>query len=240
MGQDKERRKLLRDNIIHEIDREIAVANSRGLYGRVLRKHYQRVIRELRGTRVLDCGCGFGLLTSMCREAGFSVRPIDVDEVSIELAHEIHGIEAENTSLYDVQGEYDVALFFDVISHLSLDRTLDKLREIDARQVILSDSNLANLALRLYRSLHGHEEHAEWSRREIVEAFGQGGYSLRASWYYDVLGLPLGGGFLRRPLPFFEKRSDLVCRLDDGMTRLAAGTRLDRWAAFRYLLVFER
>ncbi|MFC1548341.1 class I SAM-dependent methyltransferase [Candidatus Omnitrophota bacterium] len=82
---------------------------------------------DISGKKVLDLGCGDGVLTYMVQKRGARVRGIDLSELAIQFAREQHkkrGSDATFTccSVYDAGFEdnsFDVIFCSDVIEHVS-------------------------------------------------------------------------------------------------------------------------
>lgn len=178
----------------------------------------------------------------MCRDRGLSIASIDVDEESAKVASELYNIDVEIVDLFDInplERTFDVALLFDVISHLDIGKTAGKLRELGVKQVIIGDSNLKNMMLMLYRKMSGHEEHHDWSTKQVVEAMGAAGYSLETMVHYNTIGLPASGGFLRKPVGFFERHPKLTQSMDTTLSTVFRAIKLDTFTAFRYVAFFR-
>jgi SAM-dependent methyltransferase len=78
----------------------------------VYRDHVLKVIDWIKEKKVLDIGCGDGLITSKIGAKG-----IDTDEEGIRLA-QTHGVPSEVMSAYDVKGKYDAVFLGDTLEHL--------------------------------------------------------------------------------------------------------------------------
>ena len=83
------RESLLESHIIHDFKLERVRANLAGCYGAIMGRVYRRILRLVRGGRIIDCGCGFGQFTRVAIDAGFEVHAIDVDNSSLEIAREV-------------------------------------------------------------------------------------------------------------------------------------------------------
>ncbi|MBM3396950.1 MAG: methyltransferase domain-containing protein, partial [Betaproteobacteria bacterium] len=85
------REELIREHVIHEFDRALAVRNITGCYGALCAQFYRHLLGHVKGRRVLDVGCGLGLFGSTAAQQGFQVHSIDIDERSLEIARELFG-----------------------------------------------------------------------------------------------------------------------------------------------------
>jgi SAM-dependent methyltransferase len=240
---EEDRRRLIEQNIIHEFDEATATSNLLGCYGAIQRRRYSSLLDLIVGQRVLDGGCGLGLLSKICLDAGYRVVSIDVDERSIQLAQRLYSIHCRRASVYRTtlqDGAIDTALLFDVIEHLDLAPLAVELTRLGTRRLIVYDSNTSNPLLRWYRRRRNHVEHAEYAPTDIVAGFLAAGFRLTEQRYLDTLALPISGGLQYPPLPVLSHFPDVVLAVDRLVTGALRLMRLDRWLTFRYLLVFDR
>lgn len=87
-----------------------------GLLSPWLRKRRQKKARPYIRGRVLDCGCGVGTLSEMCRPDSY--LGVDVDEWSIDVARKTHPRFRFDTDLPET-GEFDTIVALAVIEHIS-------------------------------------------------------------------------------------------------------------------------
>jgi len=238
------REQLVHSHAIHEFDVDLAVRNARGCYGELIRRFYRPILEQLAGRRrILDCGAGFGLFTRHALDMGYQVVPIDIDDVSIELARRISNVETVKLNAYDTglpDGHVDAAACLDSIQHFDLDLLIPELSRLGVRQVIVYDSNVSNPLLKAYRSAAGHEESHDYTPAELVSRFEAAGYRLVLKRYENFLSLPVSGGFQRPAVPLLSRVPALVYRADCLLRILLKAVFLDRVLAFRFLLVLER
>src|SRR5438093_468849 len=97
---DTERARLIQDHIIHEFDEALVLRNMRGCYGAIMKRFYERLLRDVLGSRVLDVGCGFGGFGASCAAHGFQVHSIDIDDESLRIARLLHGDHYHHESVY--------------------------------------------------------------------------------------------------------------------------------------------
>lgn len=93
----------------------------------------------LQGKRVLDVGCGDGVLTWRLQRQGASAHGVDASDLAIQLAREMHGkrgsdAEFRTVSGYDTgypDGHFDAIVSSDVIEHVrDPDRLLGEIRRV--------------------------------------------------------------------------------------------------------------
>jgi SAM-dependent methyltransferase len=91
----------------------------------VYRDHVLKVIDWIKEKKVLDIGCGDGLIASKIGAKG-----IDTDEEGIRLAQK-HGVPSEVMSAYDVKGKYDAVFLGDTLEHLEYpDKAIEAIGKI--------------------------------------------------------------------------------------------------------------
>jgi SAM-dependent methyltransferase len=234
---------LIDSNIIHSFDADLARRNLHGSYGILIKRRYERMMPLLAGRRVLDAGCGIGLLSSICATAGVAVTSIDLDTISLELASELFGVEGQVSSVYDTglpRGSIDAIVLFDVIEHLDFGPLFEEMARLGISRALVYESNLGNPLLRWHRRRMGHNEHREYTTREVITAFESAGFELLELTFENSVMLPATGGLQRDPLPFIGRRPALVDALDEIVTGAMRFLRLERRFCFRYFAVFDR
>ncbi|MCI5065281.1 bifunctional glycosyltransferase/class I SAM-dependent methyltransferase [bacterium] len=111
---------------------------------------------EVRGTRVLDLGCGEGVVARELQRSGCEVTAVDRDpqpevaaEVSSFLRHDLNALKREDPLPAD---RYDVILLLDILEHLeNPEDFLDRLRESFGHhtpRVIITTGNIGYFLLR--------------------------------------------------------------------------------------------
>lgn len=89
------------------------------------------------GARVLDVGCGGGLMLSLLAEGGAEVEGLELQDARILYARQVHGLRVHKRGLDDPgfvrerSGAYDAVTLFDVIEHVNFPaRTLAAARAL--------------------------------------------------------------------------------------------------------------
>ncbi len=83
--------------------------------------HLVKILDYLRGSRVLELGCGAGSLTYLLRQAGFDATGLELGPAAVELARRRFGVEVHHGLLETLedQGPYDAIVAVDVLEHLA-------------------------------------------------------------------------------------------------------------------------
>ena len=237
------RHDLLEQNIIHEFDHALVRRNLLGCYGKLARMHYEGMLANIAGKRVLDVGCGFGLFSRVCRDNGLQVHSIDVDEESLQVAREIFQLEGKLESVYETSlpdDSIDTIVLNDVVCHLEFSKLMQEVDRLGATRILVFDSNLDNPLLRSYRSWSGHEEFQDYTLAAVTANLERRGFCARRIVYHNYLGLPISGGLQREPLPLLHRFPRLIHLGERVLSALLPWTLLNRFLAFRYLVQFDR
>lgn len=237
------REELIREHVIHEFDRALAVQNITGCYGELSKRLYRSILGQVRGRRILDVGCGLGLFGHVCVEQGFRVHSIDIDEHSLQIARELFGPAYFQESVYATSlpdGAIDTAVLSDVVCHLDLDMLVQELNRLGVNRLIIHDSNLRNPFLRAYRKTTGHRERHDFLEEELVVEMHDRGFELHHKYYCNVLALPLSGGLQRKPAAMIGRFPRVVSVLDRLANAVAHLIGLKRRLCFRFVLILDR
>lgn len=91
----------------------------------IYRDHANRVKDWVKEKKVLDIGCGDGLITSLLKAKG-----IDNHKLAIQMAKD-RGVDAEVGDVYTVTGKYDAVYLGDTLEHLDEpEKAINKISEI--------------------------------------------------------------------------------------------------------------
>jgi SAM-dependent methyltransferase len=74
--------------------------------------------RHLAGGRLLDVGCGHGLLLDEARRRGFEVSGLELSRAAAGYARDVLGLEVHEATLEEIGGRYEVIVLADVVEHL--------------------------------------------------------------------------------------------------------------------------
>lgn len=124
--------------------------------------------RPLRGSRILEIGCGTGSSTVALAEQGAVVTAIDIDEDALLVARDrcaAYGIEATFMPLNSQRligafqiGSFDLIVFFACLEHMTTQERLDSLRQ--AWDLLPSNGLLA--IIETPNRLWFYDEHTSW------------------------------------------------------------------------------
>ena len=234
---------LLQSHVIHDFRRQRVVENLRGCYGQLMSTVYRDMLRLVVGNRVIDCGCGFGQFSRVALDAGFDVTSFDIDDASLDIAYTVSGIRPIRESVYATSladGSRDTAVCCDSIQHFDIGHFAREVERLGVDRVIVYDSNIKNPLLGGYRLLTGHKETNDRTAEAIVAEFEAQGFDCVMRRYENIVSLPVSGGFQRRPLPIVHRRPKAIAAIDAWMAQASRRCGLDRWLAFRFLLVLDR
>ncbi|MCI0749610.1 MAG: class I SAM-dependent methyltransferase [Nevskiales bacterium] len=185
-----------------------------------------KILDRLQPTRVLDIGCGNGVLCSAMARAGYRVTGIENDDAGVELARTSFphirfyhfGVQDDPARLLAAERElFDVVVATEVIEHLYAPHELPQYARAvlsDAGILILTTpyhgylKNLALSVLNKWDSHHGplwHGGHIKfWSRKTLSRLLRDAGF--------EVVGFR---GIGR--CPFFWKSMALIARKTHGV-----------------------
>lgn len=160
------------------------------------------VVGSVKGKRVLDLGCGPGILTDYFKRKGARISGIDISEKEIEIARsEFSGIDFKVASAYKLpypKDAFDVVVSSWVIHYLDFDKVLKEVHRILKRGgfLVFSTNNPLQEVTR-------HKKGQPRFIREFYDYFKEG---VRSSywWGYD--------GFQRVNMPFIHLTYETLIR----------------------------
>ena len=237
-----DRQKLIDTHVIHEFDSSLVKENHHGCYGALIEQRYQEILPLLKGKTIIDCGCGFGTFTKVARQAGFTVHPVDIDELSIDLAKDLNQVDVIKESIYQTSladNSTEIAVCFDSIQHFNLPELITEFKRIGIQQILIYDSNIQNSLLQLYRRRYHHEESHEFSLNEIIVTFQKYGFQLALKKYENLISLPASGGFQQKGWPMISRYPKVISKLDNTLLKFVNLLGLKKWLSFRFFLIFE-
>ncbi len=106
------------------------------------------LLKNFKGGKILDAGCGEGVLVEKLRKEGYNIEGLDPNYESSYVKN------ADITSPPYRENEFDVVLLLDVLEHIPYDKQYTALREIKrilkpGGTFVMSVPNLAHLSSRI-------------------------------------------------------------------------------------------
>lgn len=228
--------------IYHTSDHDLARQHLVRLCGKVREKQDALIRRAIAGRRVLDVGSGYGNLSSHLVGHGFDVIPLEPHAETRELARNWFGVESRGEDIYSVQAEpgtIDTVIFRESVEHLDFELALARVIELEARRVIVFQSNL-NWLLKWARGRIGHEEFRPLPFAYYRDTLRQSGFAIARVVYRDVVAFPLSGGFVaKQRVPPHDGLERLTVAVDEGVATVVNALGLGPYLCWRYLLVAD-
>jgi len=170
------------------------------LYGLVATCQNALIAEHCMGPLVLDVGAGYGTLASHLISREFDVVGIEIDSEKIDRARKWYGIDLllQDFKNWDETRLVDTVVFREVLNHLDLEETLEKVARIAKRCVVFQGTEI--LPIRLMKTVLGHREYEQKTPEGILHELRRSGFKVHAVIYSDVIGLPLSGGWWSPPL----------------------------------------
>lgn len=233
---DEERYRL---GIYHAYDDEANGDKLEDFYGKVAAWENAFIMKSITGRTVLDVGAGYGLLTRSLKEAGFYVIGIDPCRNAREFARKWYGVDLLPADIHHApfsEKSFDTAIIREAVEHLDFERTLDELKRIISKEIIIFQTNLSWIVQAARWFIRHHEYNAqplEYYVRHLKDA----GFTIKSIQYHDTLALPLSGGLLTKQwYPSNEKLQDLTIRFDDCLNELFKTAKVSRFFCWRHLV----
>ncbi len=204
------------------------------------------IAARLVGKRVLDVGCGYGALVNYLQSKGYQAEGIDFDPVSIETAQKIFPgvpVRLENAETLEryPSASFDSIVLKDALHHLvcegdfsSSSRIFRRLLVPGGRLVVLDPNPM--WVLKMARRIAAHQD-VEVGPQRALDELRQNGFEIRGTAYYEVLGLPLSGGYVGlRLVPNFAPLNAAVAGLNRLASSMVNGLRLGNQLCWRYII----
>ena len=146
----------------------------------------EKLPKDLRGTRILDAGCGTGVLSRMLEERGAEVVGVDISEKLIEVAKNRSSLN-KNIEYFagDMKeqsfGNFDYIIAMDSLIHYSTEDVISSIADFSTRAnnsvlfTVIPSTFVLNTKLRLGKFFPKSERSPEvvpieWGRLEQLEA----------------------------------------------------------------------
>ena len=215
-------------------------------WGRIDRQHNELIEARLVGNRILDVGCGYGSLVGFLSARGYRAEGIDFDSVSIEVARHlfptaaVHLENAETLKRYPT-ASFDSIVLKDALHHLVCEgdfreacNSFRRLLVPGGRVVVLDPNPM--LILRLARRAAAHQD-VSVGPDQAFAVLRDNGFEVRGLSYYEILGLPLSGGYVGiRLVPNWAPVNAGLAGLNRVASSLVNALRLGPVLCWRYII----
>jgi SAM-dependent methyltransferase len=220
------------------------------LWGLIDRQHNELIARHLVGKRVLDVGCGYGSLVEYLRLSGYDAQGIDFDPASVETAHRLFpeaAVRLENAETMEhySAGAFDSIVLKDALHHLVCEGNFRTSSQVFRRllvpggRLVILDPNPMWI-LKAARCLAAHDD-VEVSPKRAAAELHQNGFEVGEVEFYEILGLPLSGGYVGvRLAPNLAPINGAVAALNRLASSAANHLGLGRWLCWRYIVHADR
>jgi len=78
----------------------------------------EKGIKDFNSLELLDIGCGDGTFLQLCKEKGFKVAGVDINQAAVNLCKTKGISEVIHGRIDEVPGDFDIITMFDVMEHL--------------------------------------------------------------------------------------------------------------------------
>lgn len=153
----------------------------------------QLVASLVTGERVLDIGCGSGVLLAALQRQGKEVLGVEPHRDIVQLAGEMHpGVEIFRGTGDDIDRldrRFDTVTIIDVLEHIDDDRR--QLRKIHG---VLNDGGQLIVVVPAFQWLYGRRDasNGHWrrySQHDLVEKLNETGFLVRGTRFWNMLGM---------------------------------------------------
>ncbi len=150
------------------------------------------ILKLVEGKKVLDVGCGSGLLSKTLLTKGYNVTVIDNDSKAIEIAKKkgINGFVAD-INTWQTQEKFDCVILGDVLEHIEDDKlAMRKIREM------LEPNGCIVVNVPAYQSLFSKHDAAlghkrRYSNIELESKLQDSGFRIEKLRHWNLLALPI-------------------------------------------------
>ncbi len=220
------------------------------LWGHIDNQHNELISKYIKGSSVLDVGCGYGSLVNYLTLMGLSARGIDYDIESITVGKKLYpksDITLSNAEQLDGYPSdfFDTVVMKDSFHHLVREgdtkACFDNFKRIlkkDGR-IVVFDPN-PNWIVKLARKLISHKD-PEANLDVAKDVLSQYGFFVKGVVFYEFCGIPLSGGYVGIRLIPNVNFLNLICvRLNKLLSKSINGLSMGRYLCWRYLIYADR
>jgi len=150
------------------------------------------ILKLVEGRKVLDVGCGSGLLSKTLLTKGYRVTVIDNDSKAIEIAKKkgINGFVAD-INTWQTQEKFDCIILGDVLEHIEDDKSaLKKVHEmLEPNGCILVNVPAYQTLFSVHDAALGHKR--RYSNVELESKLQKSGFTIEKLRHWNLLALPI-------------------------------------------------
>jgi SAM-dependent methyltransferase len=128
-------------------------------------KRFKEIGRYSRGKRLLDIGCGRGLMLKTAQQAGWEVHGTEVNDDAAYHARELLGLDVRTGELEEAgfkEGTFDVITAWHVLEHLK-----DPQRTLAASRALLADEGVLVIEVPNFSSLQARLSGRHWFHLDV-------------------------------------------------------------------------
>ena len=220
------------------------------LYGLIDKQHNILISTKIKGTKVLDVGCGYGALVCHLTHMGINAIGIDCDIKSIQVGKKIFPkvnikyFHAEKLNIYNSE-LFDTIVLKDCIHHLieeyDINTIFNNFKKILKKggRIIIFDPNPTWILL-LSRLIISHKD-PKTSLDVALKLLQNEGFMIKGVDFFETIGIALSGGFVGiRLIPNIFSLNSLFAYINEILSKLLNFLHLGRFFCWRYLVYADK
>ena len=150
------------------------------------------ILKLVEGKKVLDVGCGSGLLSKTLLNKGYNVTVIDNDAKAIEIAKKkgINGFVAD-INTWQTQEKFDCIILGDVLEHIEEDKSaMRKVHEmLEPNGCVVVNVPAYQTLFSVHDAALGHKR--RYSNAELESKLQDSGFTVERLRHWNLLALPI-------------------------------------------------
>jgi trans-aconitate methyltransferase len=150
------------------------------------------ILKLVEGKKVLDVGCGSGLLSKTLLNKGYNVTVIDNDTKAIEIANKkgINGF-VSDINTWQTQEKFDCIILGDVLEHIEDDKSAMKKvhKMLEPNGCIVVNVPAYQTLFSVHDAALGHKR--RYSNAELESKLQDSGFTVEKLRHWNLLALPI-------------------------------------------------